>query len=536
MTPQPTTSVNATNSGRKRAVLVVCQKCKKRVDVKKTALCFVCKNRYELDCDGYPEQTYRLMDQESKNRWRCKLCIKKMASCSKDASNITVRKKPVVPTTESSPDTQTKPSINQLSSIQDSHVLTDYDTSYDSDTSPNVHSKSVDGTTTNISSLSEMQDTIVQLTAKLETTEHELENSILENNDLNKQLTKLTTEIKILKTLCHSSTMIESSPINNDKKKKHSRFSQNVSSTPSSTRVRDYASHASHQCLQQKIINLEKNLQNAKDEIKRLTTQIQLLEHSLCSKPKPEWTLKPLNLSTKDITSHLQQRIPEKTIAIFGAQQCVGLAAALQDSRKSTQYEKYGIFAHTMPNANSDTIVKCCTKANLKPEDKIIICLGENDRIVGSVLTQLKNVLTLFHKNSIIVLNVLRNDHLNVKKLNNSIKNLCKHYKNSYFTNSTYSGAPDIRKSINYIIDCEDYDRKYLNPVEIRKILVSSKLSFLSKTKSNAPKKGTIPFYFKMINSEEVNNVTSIPSIKPKKGTIPFYFQPHTKNNTFFRA
>ncbi|KAF9791614.1 hypothetical protein SFRURICE_020013 [Spodoptera frugiperda] len=314
-----------------------------------------------------------------------------MASCSKDASNITVRKKPVVPTTESSPDTQTKPSINQLSSTQDSHVLTDYDTSYDSDTSPNVHSKSVDGTTTNISSLSEMQDTIVQLTAKLETTEHELENSILENNDLNKQLTKLTTEIKILKSLCHSSTMIESSPINNDKKKKHSRFSQNVSSTPSSTRVRDYASHASHQCLQQKIINLEKNLQNAKDEIKRLTTQIQLLEHSLCSKPKPEWTLKPLNLSTKDITSHLQHRIPEKTIAIFGAQQCVGLAAALQDSRKSTQYEKYGIFAHTMPNANSDTIVKCCTKANLKPEDKIIICLGENDRIVGSVLTQLKN-------------------------------------------------------------------------------------------------------------------------------------------------
>lgn len=146
-----------------------------------------------------------------------------MASCSKGASNVTTRKKPTVSTTESSPDTKQR--INQLSSTQDSHVLTDYDTSYESDTSPDVHSKSVEGTTTNLSSFSEMQDTIVQLTAKLETTEHELENTILENNDLNKQLNKLTTKIKILKTICHSSSMIESSPLNNDKKKKHSRFS-----------------------------------------------------------------------------------------------------------------------------------------------------------------------------------------------------------------------------------------------------------------------------------------------------------------------
>lgn len=116
------------------------------------------------------------------------------------------------------------------------------------------------------------------------------------------------------------------------------------------------------------------------------------------------------------------------------------------------------------------------------------------------------------------------------------MKNICKYYKNSYFTNRTHCNLPDICKSVNSIIDCEEYDRKYLNPVEIRKILVSSKLCFLPKTKSNAPRKGTIPFYFKTINNEELraNNIISTPSVKPKKGTIPFYFQPNTKNDTFF--
>lgn len=139
-----------------------------------------------------------------------------------------------------------------------------------------------------------------------------------------------------------------------------------------------------------------KNLQNAKDEIQRLTTQIQLLEQSLSTASIPELTAS--THSTKDIKSDQHQRLPVKMMAIFGSQKCVGQAAALQHSRKSTQFEKYGVFAQTLPNAYSDSIVKCCIKANLRPEDKIVICLGENDHIVGPVLSQLKNVLESFKK------------------------------------------------------------------------------------------------------------------------------------------
>ncbi|KAF9796268.1 hypothetical protein SFRURICE_010541 [Spodoptera frugiperda] len=327
-----------TNSSRKMPALVVCFKCKKNVNITKTAMCCICKNRYEPNCDGYPEQTYRLMDQDSKNKWRCKTCIKKMAISSKDICNVTLRKKPACTTKKSLPETCIK-KTNLSPPAQDSHVLTDYDTSYKTDTSPNKLSKSADGTPTNISTVSELQDTIAQLTAKLESTENELENRILENNDLNKQVNKLTAEIKVMKSLYRPSTIIESTPIKTDKKEIYSRFNQNVSSTPLSPRLTaNTNTDPIHSHLQQKIIILQKELQSAEEEIKVLNTQIQELEQSLKTTSKP--TSEPTSPTEIHPTSNLHQCLIEKTISIFGAQQCVGLAAALLRSRKSTQYER----------------------------------------------------------------------------------------------------------------------------------------------------------------------------------------------------
>ncbi|KAH9628766.1 hypothetical protein HF086_005391 [Spodoptera exigua] len=116
-----------------------------------------------------------------------------------------------------------------------------------------------------------MQDTIAQMTIKLESTENELENTILENNDLKKQVNKLTQEINVLKSLCHSSTSKESSPISIDKKKIYSRLSQIVSSTPSSPRLTSNAERNNNFIylhLQQNISALQKELQSAENEIK----------------------------------------------------------------------------------------------------------------------------------------------------------------------------------------------------------------------------------------------------------------------------
>ncbi|KAH9645680.1 hypothetical protein HF086_005329 [Spodoptera exigua] len=284
------TSTNSSNKGHKMPVLVVCYKCKQTVDIKKTALCSICNNRFEPDCDGYPEHTYRLMNQESKNKWRCKMCIRKKTTNPTEPSNITMRKIPRLPVTKTP--LQTHTNKKESSPDQDSHVLTDYDASYEiDDTTPNKLSKSVDGTTTIISSVSEMQDTIAQMTIKLESTENELENTILENNDLKKQVNKLTQEINVLKSLCHSSTSKESSPISIDKKKIYSRLSQIVSSTPSSPRLTSNAERNNNFIylhLQQNISALQKELQSAENEIKNLNTQIQDLKQSLRITPEEQ--------------------------------------------------------------------------------------------------------------------------------------------------------------------------------------------------------------------------------------------------------
>ncbi|CAH1639428.1 unnamed protein product [Spodoptera littoralis] len=229
-----------TNSGRKMAPLVVCHKCKKHVNIKTTALCSVCNHRYEPDCVGYPEQTYRMMDQEAKKKWKCVTCIKNKKSISSDLTNITLRnKKKQVGNTQ--PPTQSiiikKHQPVDASQIHDSHVLTDYNSSSEPDYTPPKMSKSLDGTSSDLNldliSLLEMKDTISQLTGELVSTQSELDKTLLENNDLQKQVNKLTAENNMLKSLCQSASLPDASFRSSIKKKRHS-LAYCTTSTPSS--------------------------------------------------------------------------------------------------------------------------------------------------------------------------------------------------------------------------------------------------------------------------------------------------------------
>lgn len=95
---------------------------------------------------------------------------------------------------------------------------------------PNKLSKSVDGTISDITTMSEMKETISQLTDDPNSTQKELENTKLQNNDLHKQITKFTAEIKLRKSLCSSLIENTNSSI---KKKRHSLLPRNLATTPS---------------------------------------------------------------------------------------------------------------------------------------------------------------------------------------------------------------------------------------------------------------------------------------------------------------
>ncbi|CAK1581273.1 unnamed protein product [Parnassius mnemosyne] len=524
-------NVKTTNSGHKMPVVVVtCYKCKNLVDIKKTAICSLCKNRYDLDCDGYPEKTYRLMDQERKKKWRCKTCIKNKKDVNSDITNITVRKKQNLPgqctSLEESCNTEKLQCIESLqvsekdtSYTLDSHVLTDYNISDVSFSTPSKLSKSVDGTMSETTSISEMKSTISQLTCNLRSTQNELENIILENNDLHRQINKLTSEIKILKSLCYSPTKIDSPQSGNTtKKKRHPLLLHSLSSVPSSPTVTSYTyphPNSTISSLQQKITNLQQELKDAEKEIASLNKKITNLTQNIDYETKDKWSKTSKPMMRQQNNSH------EKIIYIIGSQQCVGLSAAISHSRSDTQYEHYGVIGETKPYAPSNEVIKNCHNMELKSHDKLVICLGENDHNIKQVLSQLQAIIVTFSKNTIIVLNVIKNRYINVNNLNYRIKNICERYKNCKFIDcKKYSNRFDICKSINYAIDYSDYEEKYLNPSEISKRIASNRPSFKLSNTINKPKKGTIPFYFKKKLTRTQNLLLFI-----RKGPCPIIFR-----------
>lgn len=200
--------------------------------------------------------------------------------------------------------------------------------------------------------------------------------------------------------------------------------------------------------------------------------------------------------------------------------------------------------AITKPNAPCNEVIANCRNTKLSTEDKLIICVGENDCNPNLLLSQLQIVLDKFTNNTVIVLNVVNNMYLNVHKLNSSIQNLCNKYKKCHFVNQTSTKLSDVCKSLNYLIDCCDYSDKYLNPSEIRKRITSNNTSFNLKVTNEPkkgviePKKGTIPYYFSrnVNNSTSPNDSSSFSQRNGQIGTIPYYFPVLNKHNSFFRT
>lgn len=277
------TAKAATNS-RKMAVLVTCYKCKKSVNAKNTILCSECDNKFEFECGGIAEKVYRLMEPESREKWRCKVCVQKanVRITSSEASNITSRKKPSSSNRNDSSDSiRFSTPASELSQMNDSHILSTFNTSCDS---PLPLSRSVDNTLSDSNSVQEMKENINMLTSQLASTQIELENTILENNDLHRQNNKLTRENELLKTLCQR-PLAEINKIDNNKTKKKRRCSSQFpeikralfaspgqqSLTKNDPTTDDFTVF---QSLQLRITELSNKLQNAEREISCLRNKM----------------------------------------------------------------------------------------------------------------------------------------------------------------------------------------------------------------------------------------------------------------------
>lgn len=546
MASKQNTKVTNNSSGRKRSAPVQCHTCKQSVDIKNTLLCTVCQNRYEFDCAGYSEKLYALMNFESKKKWKCKHCINNQRITNiSEQNNVTMRKghssSRNIGLSQQTHNTNVKQShlwqsspINAHKNSQtfstDSHILAESETSDDSLSSP-LLSKSVDGTISETLTIQELKEKVSILTCELESTQNELENTILENNNMQRQINKMTSEINVLKSLCQKPLNDGKISSSIKKKKRHSMSFNSMNTTPSPNTMNSNDNikliHA-----QATITDLQQKIKNANIEINQLKKQMETLSMKLQSESA--------KTPNKSLSSTRNSKIDDRKIFIYGTQQCVGLAAAVSHSRIDTEYEKYKITGETKPNAPSMEITKNCINMTLMENDKLVLCLGENDYSLKIVLRQLKIILETFYKHTVIILSVDKSKNFNVNQFNNSIQSLCNRYKNCNFLNCKYDNIMEICKKINYVIDYTDYCNKYLKISELKKIIARNKSSTKLSAVEFKPKKGTIPFYFSNSYSrvtrdteKNIRESTDIP-VSTKKGTIPCYF-PIIYRKKFFR-
>lgn len=378
----------------------------------------------------------------------------------------------------------------------------------------------------------ELREEVSRLKNHLSSTETELENTILENNELKRSVTKLISEIEMLKNLCKSPQKL----INISAKKRHS-LGPSVFCTPRNSQS---SKETSLECanLQTKISILQKTLESAKTEIDNLNKQITNLQEKLQHRDFPNQYTN--SFTTKDTI----QGEKHHNIYILGDEQIRGLAYSLINSRTGAWNDKYKISATIITEGTSSVLLSYCEKLKekLSPDDVVILSFGSHDSNLHKFHANLCIAINMLSIASVIVVPIYSNPHFNARKLYVCMEIWLKHFDNCTlinFYNINYNQYNSIQfyiklitNKINYIIDYYEYKRKFLTFKNARNLTKNKCLPSLSQQQHEAvdlPKKGTIPYYFSTIYKNPSKNTCH-------SSNINNYGDNSSNNSTFFRA
>lgn len=462
---------------------VTCSECKLKRQKNETVSCSQCKKTYDFDCFGLSEKLYRLMLPEKRTKVKCKMCTRTskqikpitmaVASTSNNSevSNVTIRKH--APTTMKEPTIAT----NNMPHVNDSLDTCDEESFDISNSQSERFSKSVDYTSMNTCDIEDFKEQISDLTASLMTTQNELENTIIENNDLKRQIDKLNNEIKLLMSICHATTPnMFNLPLTVTPSRKNKARRSTSCFSPRSIRHITTTNDPSETIsgLEAEIGKLQQQLLVAEEEITALSEYIEELKsklHSETINTMPSSTGPVVNVDEKDNTIVRDEETKPK-IFIVGTQQCTGLAAALIETRAEYRCEKYQILSFTKPNAPATEVLKTCKSLHIGDKDKLVICVGENDCDPMITILELYTILKLLGNRNIIIMNVMNCRHINSTLLNRELNLLCNRFSNCSFLKNKYyfrSYIHDTCYCLNIQIDTIDYAEKFLNYDFIKK-------------------------------------------------------------------
>lgn len=518
---------------RKRRVQLTCVKCKKKFSAKNCLTCSTCKFTYDLDCAIVSSARFCLMEAKDKINWRCRQCInnknkktiqindsRKKPSASK--SNPTANKAPVKKLRSDCTPTQSKeinvqstksPKITplenasvrqnrlinftpinleesllrddgQMSPVPSTSVMRRslpelFDIENSSTpvmTDESVYStKSLDlSTNKNYRFIDNLKTEIEELKSLLSSTQNELDNTILINNQLLREINKLKQEIIALKDFCTSPLSIIRKGVVSSRKKKVRRL----------------------------ILNTSPSLPMA------------CLNSSL-----------PLNKSSTEIghtedTNHIDETpLPSRKIHIIGGRQCRGLCMSLIKSRQNNPYETYEIRSNIKPDASTEEILSSLDISNISTHDRVILSVGEHDQNPMKIMTELSASLKRLSHCTVIILSIKKNPHLNEKKVNEMLKLISNNFQNCNFVDLSYNyvnktllygkNLYEWCKKINFVIDQLDYDYKFLrfNKRQQNHGNLNSNRYVYNGGNKQKYKKGTIPYYFPIISDTKSTSI-----------------------------
>lgn len=385
----------------------------------------------------------------------------------------------------------------------------------------------------------ELKSQIEQLTTHLEGANQEIDNLNLENGKLKKIIEKHEKTINAYKKI--DFTKNTSTKIYTPKKIGGLNTSQQLSKTPSSNvqpKLKlDKKSETTNESTAMVVATVERNnilniitspsggtAVDTNQQSSQITCNNQNTEKGLQTGNYSAFCCGPANGINYNTGTSTYVNIPKinvavdseqrKKIYIIGDAQATGLSSALIYSRVNKWNDQYQISGFVQPEAPVSHIVEYCKKLSneINLNDKIILAVGSNDTNPQKILCLLSVIFYLFKKNIVYVLQISYNRYLNINLLNNKIKVIINNHTNCYFIQWRKDKEPLLNASlslkklcnkINIEIDSLDYKQTYLN-FDVIKSFKRPERESLSKPHKHyrIPKKGTIPYYFKVIKNK----------------------------------
>lgn len=564
----------SSNSRKTSAQSVICFKCKSKINIKETVLCAKCKKHYEYNCVGLSEKLFRLMDLKKKQNWKCPSCNKtnKVLASTSSPDNITFRRnKPQQEETQKNPDlinTSTPLPViseNNYEVLNNTSSLMESDLSESSFLTTERLSKSADHTVLNDTTTEhELRENIILLKTELISTQTELENTILENNELKRSVLKLTKDTQLLKSLCKTPRKEECYT----QRKRHSQSSFDFFTPPRVSSMKENNTYVPEiATLQKKIFGLQQTLQEANHEIHTLKEQIKELQQTFTSDNKHYATtfkqhllepcLKPNCCVLHDNGDSLhKQEIRKSTqlyscerkprIYIFGGEQVIGIGQEIVKTRRGKWNDMYDVNSFIKPYATSTQILNSCFNLlDISKNDIIVLSVGINDKNPYKLITELCNVVSKFKENKIFVIGIYRNSNLNVSKLNYELELMLRNYCNCTFLNIDYHQILTISlldliiMKINIEIDYLQYENEFIKNLTHlrRRHKLTRQNSTVIRTKPKLLRKEKITDYFlrQKTNNCKSANKDIVVADTECKANININPLPKANNVKFFR-